>query len=418
MKAPPLTAAHIESKPDYADFQVPKDGIGFVLALLDIIEAVPEIQQLLLGLETGRLGGRPGYPPRCLLRAFLLKYILSIRYTSDLITSLKSSAELQELCGLPIEIGESSEKVCEGCIEFNEEQLSMGESERECRCRKQGTFPSQSTLSRFFKTLLDYKDLLEETIDSMVNVLHDRVEDFAEDVIIDSTDIEAYASPDRKQIADPDAKWGVRTKKRSRQPPSRRKKKEIPPEEEQRRLGKLEPGAEYFFGYKEHLLMAANTWTPLARIVLPANHSDMKQLIPLFQMAQRKYTWFSPKYLMADRGYDDVEHHKFLRYQGTVAIIHIKRAPHGKLHDGTYSTMGAPVCMGGKEMEYVRTDPDTGKHLYRCPSGGCDRKAKIKGWSTCFDSHWEDPNDNLRVIGELPRGKREMAAQVQGTQAN
>ena len=30
--------------------------------------------------------------------------------------------------------------------------------------------------------------------------------------------------------------------------------------------------------------------------------------------------------------------------------------------------------MSGREMAYVRTDPDTGRHLYRCPEGGCARR--------------------------------------------
>ncbi len=47
------------------------------------------------------------------------------------------------------------------------------------------------------------------------------------------------------------------------------------------------------------------------------------------------------------------------------------------------------MCRGGKGMEYVRTDPDTGKHLYRCPSEGCGRVEEIRGRSTCFDSHWK-----------------------------
>ena len=399
----PLVAAHDESKPHYADFQVQKEGFGFLSSLLDLIVAAPEIQNLPFEIEAGRVCGRPGYPPSCLLRAYLLKYLLNIRFTSALITALKSSAELQEICNLPIEVAESSTSICDGCAEFNREQCERGGVERACLCRKQQTFPSQSTFCRFYNTLLNYNDLLEGTIVRMVNVLRERVPGFGEEVIIDSTDIESYASPDREKIADPDARWGIRTKKRSRQPPVRRKKKAMPSEEEQKELGNLERDKEYFFGYKEHLLIAADTWTPLARNVLSANQTDMKTLIPLFQMAQEKYSWFGPDFLMADRGYDDSEHHRFLLDQGTIPVLHIRRQPGGGLHEGIYSTMGAPVCMGGKIMEYVKTDPDTGRHLYRCPPGGCSRRGKIKGWSTCFDSHWEDPNDNVRVIGVLPR---------------
>ena len=57
-------------------------------------------------------------------------------------------------------------------------------------------------------------------------------------------------------------------------------------------------------------------------------------------------------------------------------------------------------------MTYVRTDSETGQHLYRCPAGGCEKFQKGQGksiFSRCEDSHWEDPQDNLRVIGVVPR---------------
>ena len=78
------------------------------------------------------------------------------------------------------------------------------------------------------------------------------------------------------------------------------------------------------------------------------------------------------------------------------------------MFDGIYTVDGAPTCMGGKPMEYVRTDPKTGHHLYRCPPGGCDRKSRIKGYSTCDDSHWEDPEQNIRLLGgAIRRGSPE-----------
>ena len=56
-------------------------------------------------------------------------------------------------------------------------------------------------------------------------------------------------------------------------------------------------------------------------------------------------------------------------------------------------------------MTYVRTDPDTGKHLYRCPAGGCERfkGGKRNIFVQCDSSHWEEPNDDLRVIGVVAR---------------
>lgn len=110
------------------------------------------------------------------------------------------------------------------------------------------------------------------------------------------------------------------------------------------------------------------------------------------------YPWMKPERLVADIGYDSVHNHQLLLNKGILPIIHIRKPPNGALHMDAYTPIGEPVCMGGKAMEYLRTDKDTGKHLYRCPASACARKSKIKGWSTCLDEVWEDPKENLRVV--------------------
>ena len=59
-------------------------------------------------------------------------------------------------------------------------------------------------------------------------------------------------------------------------------------------------------------------------------------------------------------------------------------------------------------MEYVRTDPETGHHLFRCPTGGCHLKAKNSGAVLYCDYEvWEDPMENLRAVGIVWRGSEE-----------
>ena len=60
--------------------------------------------------------------------------------------------------------------------------------------------------------------------------------------------------------------------------------------------------------------------------------------------------------------------------------------------------------MGGEEMEYVRTDPETKAHLFRCQAGGCPLKTGgTKAITHCDSEIWEQPGTNLRVLGPLPR---------------
>ena len=55
-------------------------------------------------------------------------------------------------------------------------------------------------------------------------------------------------------------------------------------------------------------------------------------------------------------------------------------------------------------MEYVRTDPETKAHLFRCQAGGCPLKTGgTKAITHCDSEIWEQPGTNLRVLGPLPR---------------
>ena len=88
-------------------------------------------------------------------------------------------------------------------------------------------------------------------------------------------------------------------------------------------------------------------------------------------------------------------------------IIHIRddSGREGKVYN---KVAGATTCLGMTPMEYVRTDPETGHHLFRCAKGGCHLKPKSNGaWRYCDDEVWEDPMENLRVLGVVARASEE-----------
>ena len=242
-------------------------------------------------------------------------------------------------------------------------------------------------MSRFFRHISEHVELIEDAMPNMVNRLRERRPDVGRIVNIDSTDIEAYANPNRNPIIDEDARWGVRT------PKNRYKAREVEP----------------FFGYKLHFLSDAVHDVPLSYVLLPANKNDSPQLPQVVRKAQQTYDWLEPEFLVADRGYDALSNHEFLVNRSITPIIHIRKPAHTKLHHGIYETMGSPICLGGMTMTYVRTDPVTQRHLYRCPTEGCTKFQKGAGksiFARCEDSHLEDPQANLRVIGVVPRASQ------------
>ncbi len=223
----------------------------------------------------------------------------------------------------------------------------------------------------------------------MVEQLKARLPDMGDHVVVDSTDVEAYGAPNRREPADPDATWGVRMKKTK----SGRKKETEP-----------------FCGYKMHSIADVIYGVPLAQIMLPGNDNDSPQLPKLLNKAQSAYPWLQPRYLMADKGYDAIKNHRLLMARDITPIIHARRpTAEDKLHDGLYDQRGRPVCDGKTPMEYVETDPATGRHRFRCPASGCKLKARSSGAVRYYDTTalWIDPSQNPRAIGVVARSTKE-----------
>ena len=332
--------------------QVPGDGYGFLESVFSAIND----SELMERLRDYRWTGRQGYSPASMWRAVLVKYLLRLRYVRDLLRQLAASRELRELCGF------------------------------------EDTVPDESTFSRFFKRLTEHQDLVDKVLASVVDRIEDALNGLKRQgalpvgaprlgriVAIDSTDIEAYANPKKKVVADLDAKWGVRTAK-----------------------NKIDK-KEYFFGYKMHLICDAYYWTPLSYQILPANVNDSPQFIELFKQLAREHPQLRVKYVLADRGYDALPNYQYLDKRKILSVIHMRNTD----KDGLYTVRGRPICLGGKAMDYVRTDRGKG-HLFRCPAEGCDMKGKSP-WlgPNCVFEHYENwQGDLLRKVGRLPRASK------------
>ena len=143
----------------------------------------------------------------------------------------------------------------------------------------------------------------------------------------------------------------------------------------------------------------------MAFVVTPANENDSTQLPVVLSKTLDAHPWMQPGCLLADRGYDSLVNHQFLVGLEVIPVIHIRKpTAEDGLYDGIYKESGEPTCMGGEAMEYIRTDPETGAHLFRCRTGGCPLKTEgTKAVIHCDGKVWERPDANLRVLGPLPR---------------
>lgn len=314
------------------------DDYAFFQSVLDEIDA----SELLQRLAEYRWTGRQGYSPESMWRAVVLRYLLNIRYTRDLIVRLRTSERLRTLCGFGWEV------------------------------------PSESTFSRFYRRLLGHQDLVDAVLCQVAERTGARLKNFGRAVAVDSTDVEAHGEYRKeKRCADPNAKWGRRT---SKDPQLK---------------------DEMFYGYKLHLACDANHGVPLAYMVLPANANDSPQLPKLFDQISREHPALKVRYAIADRGYDGARNYRYLHRRKIGAVIAIRDTRKG---DESYSLKGKPRCIGGQGMEFVRTDRKKG-HLFRCPEGGCDLNNVVQFTRHCDTEYYEKPKsgEELRKIGQFAR---------------
>ena len=292
-------------------------------------------------------GGRPGWSLRALWRAYVASYVLNLNSTNDLIRRLEVDAPLRRLCGFGKQL------------------------------------PHRTTFNRFFNRLTRHPELVNECFTAVTEKLRELVPDLGGEVAIDSTTVRTHGNPHSQPLSDPDAGWTAKHSGRAK-----------------------EGGKEWAFGFKQHMVVDANTGIPLGILVTPANRNDSPMLPVLMDATQAQFAWLRPRAAMADRGYDAMSNYTYLQERGTMPIILNRRQPYGQLYEGVYTTSGVPMCIGNVPMEYVRSDPERG-HLYRCV--GC-HLASRKGVRYCDSEVWEDPTRNLRLFGPVRRDGPEWKA--------
>ena len=289
-----------------------------------------------------------------MLRLVLSKYVLGVRFNLEVLAQLKTSRKFRQVCGF----GKAT--------------------------------PSEGTFSRFTTRLMIHQDVLNEVLDSVTTDLRDALPEDApplgETLAVDTTAVETWSNPNRTVVRDPDARWGVKHSAKSKD-------------------GKME----HFFGFKVHLVADANHGVPLDFFVAPGNANDSPLLPPLLDQLRETLPWVEPKYVIGDRGYDAHSNYLAVVRHGAIPIIHIRNSgTDGQPKKGVRTKRGIPSCEGWKTMEYVRTDPETKHHLFRCPDKGCHlRQVASGGALDCRSEVWVDPADDLRELGHILRGSDE-----------
>ncbi len=332
-------------------------------------EAVRELlktltfRRLLKAISNDNLIGRRMLAREPIVLAYLVGRLRRMPTTKGLVRELNDNPALCELCGF--------EKTgCAGDLPVY-------------------YVPSRRTFGRVFKQLQqpEFARLIEECMAELTLNMLEQVPDFGRDLAIDSTTIRTYAN--RRNGKDPEASFGFKHSVKS------------------------ESGTEMVLGYKLHTI-ADIRGLFITGIFTTGSRHDSPMLVKLMKKMRRMFgDRIKPVTLAGDKGYDSNANHEFLYSEGITLIAPLRELPKNELRDGGHTDDGVPTCYG-LEMVYVRTDPETGKHLYRCPVDGHIPEGQML---PCAGEVEIDPTDNIRLFGgAMRRGTPEWDDKYEGRQ--
>ena len=382
--------------------QPPKSGFGFLEVVIGgVISRAGSLVEILDAPH--QHGGNPGFPADAMLSAFVMQFTLNERYANGFLNRLGSDDRLLRLC-----------------------DLECAPSEGAYRPVQEETGPLEDSVwIMVADVFLECGDEIERLREAGI-VPADKPP-LGHSLVVDSTDIEAWARPGRKSrktgeeipSKDTDAQWGHRTAKNTRSSKGgkgRSSKKGKDDANGGKQSGQKESKDELYFGYKVDVVADANHGLPMFARTRPANASDVTVMIEDLDDCLALYRELSPRYFLGDKGYDSLKNILHVIDLGMIPVIAVRlpekdKATGKRLYDGIYEADGRPTCIGGKSMEYVLTDPEEG-HLFRCPAEGCSLKDSVQFTRHCDYQHYEKPEGRLlRIVGLLPRCSAEWKAE-------
>ena len=273
--------------------QPPKSGYGFLQAVVSgVVSRAGALVEILDAPH--KEGGNPGYPAEAMLSTCIMQFALGERYANAFLNTLDSNVRLLAICGLP-----------------------WAPSERAYSQFKKHKLAHHKGLMRSIIVYLFLECGIEiERLRALGLVPADKLP-LGHSLVMDSTDIEAWARPGRKgrktgeekPSKDSDARWGHRTAKNARSYKARSGKGRSVKKGTGKKgaAGQKESKDELYFGYKVNVIVDANHGLPLFAETRPGNASDVTVMIQDLDDCLALYQTLNPRYFLGDKGYDSLK---------------------------------------------------------------------------------------------------------------
>lgn len=317
---------------------------------LRLVLAVLPDEELMRALEERRGNGRNEYPIRAVWNAILAGIVFQHPTIAALRRDLSRNGQLRDLCGLdPL--------------------------------RGVDAIPTDSAFSHFLDALLELETKVRALFHDLVERLLVHIPDLGETLAHDGKALPSFGRPLKKEEsvrlredgqpdrrADPDADWGVKTKRGKRPDGSTWEK------------------ASSWFGYELHLLIDSQHELPVNFQLTKASIAESPELLQIVQDTKDRHPQIidNARELSADKGYDSANNNQNLLDEFNIApIIDIRNSWHGtdttrplfpdRIDTVVYDFKGtiSCVCPATGELRKMANwgyESDRQGLKYRCPA--------------------------------------------------
>ena len=246
--------------------------------------------------------------------------------------------------------------------------------------------PSRMAVSRFLAKLVDNIDHVRLCSARLSLALMETLPRFGEVVAVDGSALCAFSNGSKDTPSDQDATWSAK--------------------------GGRNGEKNWWFGHKAHLLCDATHEIPIWLTTTTAKVNDLSAFFSLVKQASHHIPGFSPKYVLADAGYDGKRVYRLVADElGAVPIIAMRLfgIQPNEVWDERCTYDGTPSCDDGYPMRFVGFERSRGTSKWRC-----SRKADGKH-CLCSDSAYgqvvrikvaSDYRRHCAVPRSTPRWKR------------
>jgi len=251
----------VQNHPGVFDYIIAAKAPPVVAELEAVFSQLPD-EDLIAQLRGPTRRGPKGHPVETLWRCFVTKYVLGLESTAALIRTLHNNPFIAQACGL----------------------------------NSSDTIPHESTFSRFFAKLSQFRMAarLKDVSRSLVRRCYAEIPAFGDRVALDSSTLKAWSNAGKTPKADPRAGWSVKKGTQGTK--------------------------EFTYGWKLHLLVDCETELPVAANVSAGNVHDAERASNVLREARFTYKNFgsnstAPRFVLADQGYSGKELFSLIRWQ-------------------------------------------------------------------------------------------------------